>query len=337
MQPPKKLIISISIGVLVLIGVFAVISLTPSGLSTGAMRSLKQAGQKSDNKSASWWCITEREAQKKWKDYWCNQSPLPEWTWEMCKNYKKGSGSPGGQTLAPGAVELFKSGKFPIDPDFAKWFKMWAENNSDNSMIAGNVPQPKTPPDQNPTPKDDDKGTSNSSEETAPPKTHEKSQEFNKDQYCKDLAAGNVGLGCACGEKTKFDTTCHVTVTCESWPPESVCDSKWRCPTGYVQDEAGVDEKCINEILHVKQLQCAGKKATVNPDIEKVCKAFDDDYMFSWLDKPCVEKDQCEHLKKLFDEGIETNEALIQLGMSSDEYDSCTALFSKEWSGEKMW
>ena len=71
MQPPKKLIISISIGVLVLIGVFAVISLTPSGLSTGAMRSLKQAGQKSDNKSASWWCITEREAQKKWKDYWC--------------------------------------------------------------------------------------------------------------------------------------------------------------------------------------------------------------------------------------------------------------------------
>ena len=104
-----------------------------------------------------------------------------------------------------------------------------------------------------------------------------------------------------------------------------------------MQDEAGVDEKCINEILHVKQLQCAGKKATVNPDIEKVCKAFDDDYMFSWLDKPCVEKDQCEHLKKLFDEGIETNEALIQLGMSSDEYDSCTALFSKEWSGEKMW
>lgn len=103
----------------------------------------------------------------------------------------------------------------------------------------------------------------------------------------------------------KFDITCHKTVTCDYWPDDSVCDPQWQCETGYVQDGAGVDEKCINEILHIKQLQCAGKEATVNPDIEKVCKAFDDDYMFEWLDKPCVEKDQCEHLKKLLDKGIE--------------------------------
>lgn len=215
---------------------------------------------------------------------------------------------------------------------------MYQPQNSGNGMIAGNVPQPQTPSEQDPLPPEDkNEGTSESSEKETPPSTHEKQPEYSDEQYCKDLAAGNVSSGCDCGQKTKFDTKCHITVTCDYWPSDSECDPQWECKTGYVQDGAGVDEKCINEILHVKQLQCAGKKATVNADIEKVCKAFDADYMFGLLDLPCVEKDQCEHLKKLFDEGIETNEALTQLGMSDAEYGSCEALFNKEWSGKKAW
>ncbi|MBI4994479.1 hypothetical protein HZC21_02435 [Candidatus Peregrinibacteria bacterium] len=334
MQHPKKLVVSISIGVLILIGVFAVISLTPSGIFTGAMRSFKKSAEKS---KIRWWCITEEEADKKYKDYWCNQNPIPEWAKEICKDYNKGTSSPGGQTLAPGVVEIFKSGKFPIDPDFIKWFKMYYPKDSGSGMIKGNVPQPEPPPDQNIPPEDKNEGTPESSKETTPPKTREIPQEFNEEQYCKDLAAGNVGLGCDCGQKTKVDTTCHVTVTCNYWPPDSVCDPQWQCKTGYVQDETGVDEKCINEILYVKKLQCAGKKATVNPDVEKVCKAFGNDYMFEWLDKPCVSKEQCKHLKKLIDEGLTTSEATAQLGMSAAEYDSCTALFNAEWNGKKPW
>lgn len=336
MQNPKKLAVSISIGILILIGVFAVIVLTPSGLFTGAMRNLKKDGAKTE-KSAAWWCITEREAQKKWKDYWCNQSPLPEWAKEMCKDYKKGSSTPGGQTLSPETIKFFQSGQFPVPEGMEKAFKIWNQQNSGNGMVAGNIPQPETQ-QPNPTPpEDDNKGSADSSTETTPPTVHEKQPEYSDEQYCKDLAAGNVSSGCDCGQKTKFDTKCHKTVTCDYWPPDSVCDPKWRCPTGYVQDEAGVDEKCMDEILNVKQLQCAGKTASLNPDIKKACEAFDDDYMFGLLDQPCVEKDKCKHLKQLFDEGISTNEALGQLGMSTAEYGACEAMFNAEWSGKKPW
>lgn len=313
---------------------FAVIALTPSGLFTGAMRNMKKTFTKS---LVPWWCITEEEADKKWKDYWCNQTQIPAWAKEMCKDYKKGSSAPGGQTLSPGAIKFFQSGQFPIPQGLEKAFKIYQQSKSGSGMIVGNVPQPEIPNTNTTPPEDENKGSAESSTETTPPEVNQTRPEFDNEQYCKDVAAGNVGYGCDCGQKTKYILKCRTTVTCNYWPPDSVCDPKWKCQTGYVQDETGVDAKCMNKIIHVKKLQCAGKETSLNPDIKKVCEAFDNDYMFEWLDKPCVEKDKCKHLKQLFDEGIDTNEALSQLGMTAPEYESCIVLFNAEWSGKKPW
>lgn len=338
MQPPKKLAISILIAVLILIGVFAVIALTPSGLFTGAMRNMKKSFTKS---SIPWWCVTFEEEDKKYKDYWCNMNPPPKWAQDWCKDGTQTTetSTPGGQTLSPSAIKFFQSGKFPINPDFIKWVKIYQQSKSGSGMIVGNVPQPETPGTNTPTPEDENKGSPESSEETTPPEINEKQPEYSNEQFCKDVAAGNAGIFCDCGQKIKFIPECHRNFTCNYWPDDYLCNSKWQCPDGYNPDEWGVNQKCQNEAVHTKELTCAGKQAKFDPKLMEVCKAFGWEGKISNIlnDSVCVKKGQCKHLKKLLDEGMPTSEALAKLGLANSAAITCANMYNDEWSNGKPW
>lgn len=335
MKDSKKLAVSILIGVLILIGVFAVIALTPSGLFTGAMRNFNKITKSS--KQIPWWCATPEEKNKKYNDYWCNMNPAPKWTEEWCKDGTQTTETlaPGGQTLSPGTIKFFQSGKFPIDPNFAKWAKMYKPKDSSNGMIVGNVPQPETPKTDTIPPEDKNEGSSESPEQTPPEETGESWCEY----LTKNEKNGTAVSFCNCGEKMTFEPECNRNFTCGYWPADYLCNSKWQCPNGYVPDEWGVHQKCDKETTHIKELTCAGKQAKFNPKLMEICKAFGEENKISnILNEPsCVKKGQCKHLKKLLDEGISTPEALAQLGLSGSEAFLCANMYTDEWSNGKPW
>lgn len=340
MQNPKKLAVSISIGTLVLIGVFAVIALTPSGLFTGAVRNMKKGFTKSQT---PWWCVTFEEEDKKYKDYWCNMNPLPKWAEDWCKDGTQTTetSTPGGQTLSPNAIKFFQSGKFPIPEGLEKAFKIYQQSKSGNGMIVGGIPQPGTPGINTPTPEDENNGSSESSEETTPPEINQIPPE--EESWCEYLTKNEKnGIAvsfCNCGEKMTFEPECKRNFTCGYWPDDYLCNSKWQCPNGYNPDEWGVNQKCQNEATHTKELTCAGKQAKFDPKLMEVCKAFGWEAKISNIldDSVCVKKDQCKHLKKLLDEGIDTSEALAQLGLANSAASSCANMYSDEWNGGKPW